>query len=35
MLTLWPFVQRHPRYAELALLERPVEPERVIQFRVA
>jgi len=35
MLTLWPFVQRHPRYAEQALLERLVEPERVIQFRVA
>lgn len=34
-MTLWPFVERHPRYAQLALLERLVEPERVIQFRVA
>jgi glutamate dehydrogenase (NADP+) len=35
MQSLWPFVARHPRYAEQALLERLVEPERVIQFRVA
>jgi glutamate dehydrogenase (NADP+) len=35
MHSLWPFVQRHPRYARHALLERLVEPERVIQFRVA
>jgi glutamate dehydrogenase (NADP+) len=35
MTTLWPFVQRHPQYASQALLERLVEPERVIQFRVA
>jgi len=35
MVTLWPFIETHPRYAEHGLLERLVEPERVIQFRVA
>jgi glutamate dehydrogenase (NADP+) len=35
MVSLWPFVQANPQYAEYALLERLVEPERVIQFRVA
>ncbi len=35
MTSLWPFLQRHPRYAEQGLLERLIEPERVIQFRVA
>ncbi len=35
MASLWPFIETHPRYAEQALLERLVEPERVIQFRVA
>ena len=35
MTSLWPFVQQHPRYADQALLERLVEPERVIQFRVS
>jgi len=35
MTSLWPFIQTHPQYAEHALLERLVEPERVIQFRVA
>jgi len=34
MHSLWPFIAKHPRYAEQALLERLVEPERVIQFRV-
>ena len=34
MLSLWPFIEKHPHYAEHALLERLVEPERVIQFRV-
>ncbi len=32
---LWPFIQQNPRYAELGLLERLVEPERAIQFRVS
>ncbi|MDT1862947.1 glutamate dehydrogenase, partial [Acinetobacter baumannii] len=32
MTTLWPFLEENPRYRQLALLERLVEPERVIQF---
>lgn len=32
--SLWPFLQRNPRYLEMGLLERLVEPERVIMFRV-
>jgi len=35
MSSLWPFIQKHPHYADHALLQRLVEPERVIQFRVA
>lgn len=34
MTTLWTFLEENPRYRQLALLERLVEPERVIQFRV-
>ncbi|MGV8961464.1 MAG: NADP-specific glutamate dehydrogenase [Stenotrophomonas sp.] len=34
-LSLWPFLQQYPHYTEHGLLERLVEPERVIQFRVA
>ncbi len=34
MASLWPFIKRNPQYAEQGLLERLVEPERVIQFRV-
>ncbi|HMN80810.1 MAG TPA: NADP-specific glutamate dehydrogenase [Burkholderiaceae bacterium] len=33
--SLWPYIARHPRYAEHGLLERLVEPERVIMFRVS
>ncbi|MEC5343285.1 NADP-specific glutamate dehydrogenase [Brenneria populi] len=33
--TLWPFLEQNPRYADYSLLERLVEPERLIQFRVA
>jgi glutamate dehydrogenase (NADP+) len=33
--SIWPYVQQNPRYAEHALLERLVEPERVIMFRVS
>jgi len=33
--SLWPFLEQHPHYREQSLLERLVEPERVIQFRVA
>src|SRR5690606_22567554 len=32
---LWPFIEQNPRYAQTGLLERLVEPERVIQFRVS
>ena len=33
--SLWPFLEQNPRYAEQGLLERLVEPERVVMFRVA
>jgi len=33
--SLWPFLEQNPHYQQQALLERLVEPERVIQFRVA
>ncbi|EQC01455.1 NADP-specific glutamate dehydrogenase [Photorhabdus temperata] len=32
--SLWPFLEQNPKYREQSLLERMVEPERVIQFRV-
>ena len=35
MMTLWPFLDKHPKYREQGLLERLCEPDRVIQFRVA
>lgn len=35
MTSLWPFIEKNPHHAEHALLERLVEPDRVIQFRVA
>ena len=34
MTTLWPFLDQNPKYRQMSLLERLVEPERVIQFRV-
>ena len=34
MESLWPFIERHPRYAAHNLLDRLVEPERVVMFRV-
>lgn len=33
--SLWPFISEHKRYAEHGLLDRLVEPERVIMFRVS
>ncbi|MDP9500604.1 NADP-specific glutamate dehydrogenase [Bisgaard Taxon 45] len=33
--SIWPFLEANPKYRSHALLERLVEPERVIQFRVA
>jgi glutamate dehydrogenase (NADP+) len=35
MESLWPFIQKNPKYAEHGLLERLVEPERVVMFRVS
>lgn len=35
MTSLWPFIEKNPSYAEHGLLERLVEPERAIQFRVS
>ncbi|HEY9446114.1 MAG TPA: NADP-specific glutamate dehydrogenase, partial [Burkholderiales bacterium] len=35
MSSLWGYIKTHPRYAEAGLLDRLVEPERVIQFRVS
>jgi len=34
MASIWPFLDKNPRYREQALLERLVEPDRAIQFRV-
>jgi glutamate dehydrogenase (NADP+) len=33
--SLWPYIASHPKYAEHGLLDRLVEPERVIIFRVS
>ena len=33
--SLWPYITRHPEYAEHGLLDRLVEPERVVMFRVS
>jgi glutamate dehydrogenase (NADP+) len=35
MSSLWDFIGSNPRYAESGLLDRLVEPERVVQFRVS
>lgn len=35
MESLWPFLASHPKYTEHGLLERLVEPERVLMFRVS
>ncbi len=32
--SLWPFLEKNPKYAQSSILERIVEPERVIMFRV-
>jgi glutamate dehydrogenase (NADP+) len=32
--SIWPFLQEHPHYQEARILERIVEPERVLMFRV-
>jgi len=33
--SLWPYIAQHPRYAEHGLLDRLVEPERIVMFRVS
>ncbi len=33
--SLWPFITEHPRYAEHGLLDRLIEPERIVIFRVS
>jgi glutamate dehydrogenase (NADP+) len=35
MESLWPFIQRQPKYAEQGLLDRLVEPERIVMFRIS
>ncbi|PJG83856.1 NADP-specific glutamate dehydrogenase [Caviibacterium pharyngocola] len=35
LTSIWPFLEQNPKYRSEALLERIVEPERAIQFRVA
>lgn len=35
MESLWPYIQQHPRYAEQGLLDRMIEPERILIFRVS
>jgi len=32
--SIWPFLEQHPHYMEAKIMERIVEPERVILFRV-
>ena len=32
--TLWPFLEKNPHYLDASILDRMVEPERVIMFRV-
>ena len=35
MNSIWPFITANPKYAEHGLLDRLVEPERVVTFRVS
>ena len=35
MDSLWPYIEKHPKYAEHGLLDRLIEPERIIMFRVS
>ena len=35
MESLWPYIQKHPKYAEHGLLDRLIEPERTLMFRVS
>lgn len=35
MESLWPYIEAHPKYAEQGLLDRLIEPERIVMFRVS
>ncbi|WP_420474729.1 NADP-specific glutamate dehydrogenase [Noviherbaspirillum sp. ST9] len=35
MESLWPFIDHHRKYAEHGLLDRLVEPERIVMFRIS
>ncbi|MEP6964527.1 MAG: Glu/Leu/Phe/Val dehydrogenase dimerization domain-containing protein, partial [Polaromonas sp.] len=35
MESLWPYIEKHPKYAEHGLLDRLIEAERTIMFRVS
>ncbi|MDM0023434.1 NADP-specific glutamate dehydrogenase [Variovorax saccharolyticus] len=35
MKSLWPYIEKHPKYATHGLLDRLIEPERVLIFRVS
>ena len=35
MQSLWAYIEKHPKYAEHGLLDRLIEPERIIMFRVS
>ena len=35
MQSLWSYIEKHPKYAEHGLLDRLIEPERTIMFRVS
>jgi glutamate dehydrogenase (NADP+) len=35
MESLWPFIEQNPKYAGQGLLDRMVEPERIVMFRVS
>ena len=32
--SIWPFLEQHPHYLEAGIMERIVEPERILMFRV-
>ena len=34
MESLWPFIEKNPKYADHGVLERLIEPERTVMFRV-
>lgn len=35
MASLWPYIEKNPKYAEHGLLDRLVEPERTLMFRIS